>query len=51
MEWAEFAQDLLVIPPPGKPAPAVNPDKDKQLSKGVELLRELIRDAGKAPKG
>jgi C-terminal peptidase prc len=49
--WAEYAQDLLVIPPPGKPAPAVNPDKDKQLSKGVDLLRELIRDAGKAPKG
>jgi C-terminal peptidase prc len=49
--WAEYVQDLLVIPPPGKPAPAVNPDKDKQLAKGLDLLRELVKDAGKAPKG
>jgi carboxyl-terminal processing protease len=49
-DWYEYIQDLHVIPAPGKPAPAVNPDKDKQLAKGLELLRELIKSAGKAPK-
>ncbi|MBA4062284.1 MAG: hypothetical protein C0501_00995 [Isosphaera sp.] len=49
-DWYEYIQDLHVIPAPGKPAPAVNPDKDKQLAKGLDLLRELIKSAGKGPK-
>jgi carboxyl-terminal processing protease len=49
-EWYEYSQDLLVIPPPGKPAPVVNPAKDKQLQKGLDQLRDLIKIAGKAPK-
>ena len=50
-DWYEYAQDLLVIPPPGKPSPAVNPEKDKQLAKGVEQLRDVLKASGKAPKG
>ena len=49
-DWYEYLQDLLVIPPPGKPAPTVNPEKDKQLTKGLEHLREAIKAAGKGPK-
>ncbi len=49
--WYEYAQDLLVIPPPGKPAAVVNAEKDKQLSKGLEQLRDLIRSTGKGPQG
>jgi len=41
--WFEYAQDLLVIPPPGKPAQAVDPEKDKQLLKGLEYLREVVK--------
>jgi C-terminal peptidase prc len=49
-DWYEYAQDLLVIPPPGKPAPTVNPAKDKQLMKGLEHLRDVIKATGKGPK-
>jgi carboxyl-terminal processing protease len=49
-DWFEYIQDLLVIPPPGKPAPAVTPEKDKQLTKGLDQLREAIRSTGKGPK-
>jgi carboxyl-terminal processing protease len=48
--WFEYAQDLLVIPPPGKPAPTVNPEKDKQLLKGLDYLREVVKAGGKVPK-
>jgi len=48
--WYEYAQDLQVIPPPGKPAPRVNPDKDKQLKKGLDHLRTVVKELGKAPK-
>jgi C-terminal peptidase prc len=48
--WYEYAQDLLVIPPPGKPAPAVDPEKDKQLMKGLDYLRVVIKADGKGPK-
>ena len=49
-DWFEYSQDLLVIPPPGKPAPKVNPEKDKQLQKGLDHLRDLIKGLGKGPK-
>lgn len=49
-DWFEYSQDLLIIPPPGKPAPAVNPAKDKQLLKGLDHLREVIKATGKGPK-
>ncbi len=49
-DWYEYIQDLLVIPPPGKPSPVVNPAKDKQLQKGLDHLRDVIKAAGKAPK-
>jgi hypothetical protein len=49
-DWYEYAQDLLVIPPPGKPEPRVNPDKDKQLKKGLDHLRNVVKELGKAPK-
>jgi len=49
-DWYEYLQDLLVIPPPGKPGAKVNPAKDKQLMKGLEQLRDLIKTTGKAPK-
>jgi len=42
-DWYEYIQDLLVIPPPGKPAAAVNTAKDKQLLKGLEHLREVLK--------
>lgn len=48
--WFEYSQDLLVIPPPGKPAPTVTPSKDKQLTKGLEYLRDVIKAEGKGPK-
>jgi C-terminal peptidase prc len=50
-DWYEYAADLLVIAPPGKPHPKVNPDKDKQLARGLEQLRDLIKSAGKGPRG
>lgn len=49
-DYYEYAQDLHTIMPPGKPAPRVDPEKDKQLRKGLEHLRELIRATGKGPK-
>lgn len=48
-DWYEYAQDLLVIAPPGKDSPKVNPAKDKQLLKGLEQLRDLVKT--KTPKG
>ena len=42
-EWLEYARELPNIPPPGKPAPKVDPAKDKQLQKALEHLRGLIR--------
>jgi C-terminal peptidase prc len=48
--WFEYAQDLLVIPPAGKPTPTVNPEKDKQLLKGLDYLREVVKSGGKSPK-
>ena len=48
-DWYEYAQDLHTIMPPGKPSPRVNPDKDKQLRKAVDHLRDLIKLTGKAP--
>jgi C-terminal peptidase prc len=50
-DWYEYIQDLLVIPPPGKTAAKVNPEKDKQLQKGLDQLRVVIKELGKAPKG
>ncbi|MBA4191745.1 MAG: hypothetical protein C0467_27510 [Planctomycetaceae bacterium] len=49
-DWYEYIQDLLVIPPPGKPGAKVNPEKDKQLMKGLEQLRDLVKSTAKAPK-
>ncbi len=49
-DWYEYAQDLLVIPPPGKTAARVNPEKDKQLMKGLEHLRTVVKELGKASK-
>jgi hypothetical protein len=49
-DWYEYAQDLLVIPPPGKPAAKVSPEKDKQLLKGLEHLRTVVKESGKGPK-
>ncbi len=49
-DWYEYMQDLHTIMPAGKPAPKVNPEKDKQLQKGLEQLRDLIKLTGKAPK-
>lgn len=49
-DWYEYIQDLLVIPPPGKEGAKVNPEKDKQLMKGLEQLRDLVKTTGKAPK-
>ncbi len=48
-DWYEYSQDLHTIPPPGKPAPVVNPAKDKVLEKGLEFLRGAVREklAGK----
>ena len=48
--WYEHSADLRVIPPPGKPAAKVDPAKDKQLQKGLDQLRDLIKEKGKAPK-
>jgi len=45
--WYEHSVDLRVIPAPGKPAPKVDPAKDKQLLKGVEHLRDQIKATGK----
>ncbi len=47
--WYEYAQDLHIIPPPGKTPPRVDPAKDKQLHVALEHLRELIRAVGKGP--
>jgi C-terminal processing protease CtpA/Prc len=47
--WFEYSQDLLVIPPKGKPAPTVSPEKDVQLSKGLDYLRGVIKTEGKGP--
>ena len=41
-DWAEYFRDLEVIPHPGKPAPAVDPAKDKQLQKAIKHLKTLI---------
>jgi C-terminal peptidase prc len=49
-DWYEYSQDLLVIPAPGKPAPEVTPAKDKQLQKGIDVLRDIIKASGKGPK-
>jgi carboxyl-terminal processing protease len=49
-DWYEYSQDLHVIPPPGKKAAVVNPEKDKVLAKGVTHLRDVIKALGKAPK-
>ncbi len=49
-DWYEYAQDLLVIPPPGKPGAKVTPEKDKQLAKALEQLRDLVKASGKAGK-
>ncbi len=49
-DWFEYSQDLHIIPPPGKPIPTVNPAKDKQLQKGLDHLREVIKATGKGPK-
>jgi carboxyl-terminal processing protease len=49
-DWIEYAQDLHIIPPAGKPVPTVKPEKDKQLSKGLDYLREAIKETGKGPK-
>jgi C-terminal peptidase prc len=48
--WYEQSSDLRAIPPPGKPAPKVDPAQDKQLAKGVDHLRYLIKTLGKGPK-
>jgi C-terminal peptidase prc len=50
-DWYEYSQDLHVIPPPGKKAAVVNPEKDKVLAKGVTHLRDVIKALGKSPKG
>jgi carboxyl-terminal processing protease len=49
-DWYEYAQDLLVIPPPGKSPAKVNPAKDKQLQKGLDHLRVVVKELGKGPK-
>jgi carboxyl-terminal processing protease len=49
-DWYEYAQDLLVIPPPGKSPARVNPEKDKQLTKGLDHLRTVLKELGKGPK-
>jgi carboxyl-terminal processing protease len=49
-DWYEYAQDLLVIPPPGKTPAKVNPAKDKQLQKGLDHLRVVVKELGKGPK-
>jgi C-terminal peptidase prc len=43
VEWMEHVRDLPNIPVPGKPAPRVDPAKDKQLQKAVEHLKTLIK--------
>jgi C-terminal peptidase prc len=48
--WFEYIKDLHVIPPPGKPSPTVDPSKDKQLMKGLDFLRDVIKAEGKGPK-
>lgn len=42
-EWMEYVRELPNIPPPGKPAPRVDPAKDKQLQKAIEHLKGLIK--------
>ncbi len=42
-DWLEYSRDLGNIPPPGKPAPRVDPAKDKQLQKALEHLRGLVK--------
>ncbi|HSQ54215.1 MAG TPA: S41 family peptidase [Gemmata sp.] len=49
--WYEYSADLRSIPAPGKPAPKVDPAKDKQLQKGLDHLREQLRATGKVAKG
>jgi C-terminal peptidase prc len=49
-DWYEYTQDLLVIPPPGKAPAKVNPEKDKQLLKGLDHLRAVVKELGKGPK-
>jgi len=49
-KWYEYAQDQLHIPPPGKPAPKIDPEKDKVLQRSIGHLRDLIKATGKAPK-
>jgi C-terminal peptidase prc len=49
-DWYEYFLDLGVIPPPGKPAPVVTPAKDKQLQKGLDYLRTVVKEQGKGPK-
>ena len=39
-EWLEYVRELPNIPPPGKPAPKVDPAKDKQLQKAVGCTLE-----------
>ena len=42
-EWLEYIRDLPNIPIPGKPAPKVDPAKDKQLAKALEHLKAQIK--------
>ena len=42
-DWFEYSRDLEVIPPPGKKTPVVDPAKDKQLQKGIDHLKGLIK--------
>lgn len=41
-EWAEAFLALPNIPVPGKPAPKVDPSKDKQLQKALDHIKEQI---------
>ena len=42
-EWLEYVRELPNIPVPGKPAPKVDPSKDKQLAKAIEHLKTQIK--------
>lgn len=43
-EWEKYVLDLPNIPVSGKPAPKVDPTKDKQLQKAIEHLQGLIKE-------
>ena len=50
-DWYEYAQDLLVIPPPGKPAAKVNPDEGQATPEGAGTPRaSSSRNSASTPK-